>query len=118
MARAQTEEMSVWKEAIAPARGTALLVFARSPRADARRKLRAAGPAAAAGVTEALLAHTLGVAEAAGRTTVLVADADAARWAPAGMATLAQRGAGFGQRFRNAVADAFAAGFDRVIAVV
>jgi hypothetical protein len=34
------------------------------------------------------------------------------------MATLPQRGAGFGERFRNAVADAFAAGFDRVIAVV
>ncbi len=97
-------------------RGTAVLIFARSPLIDARRKwLAAAGAGVSA--TAVLLAHTLAVARDAGQEVVLVTDREMTALAPPGVRTVPQRGAGFGARFRNAVADAFAAGFARVVVI-
>lgn len=99
------------------ARGTALLVFARSPHADARRKLRGAGAGAGASAAAALLTHTLDVARTVGATVVLAGDTDVHQRAPAEVTVQPQQGAGFGARFRNAVASVFAAGFERVVAI-
>ena len=72
---------------------------------------RAAGASAAT----LLLDHSLAVARAVGTDTIVAGDEEITGSRPAGVYLLRQRGNGFGQRLRNAVADTFALGYRRVV---
>jgi glycosyltransferase A (GT-A) superfamily protein (DUF2064 family) len=95
---------------VIPGGGCCVLLFARAPRLEARRKgLPGAEPVFG-------LAEDRVAAAAAAIGFDLLVVGDAARVRP-GSPSLRQRGRGFGERLRNAVADARALGYARMLVV-
>ena len=98
--------------------GSAILVFARGPRVESRLKLLGRGDrGTGASAATLLLEHSLAVARGSGADTIVAGDEEIARSRPAGVRLLLQRGTGFGERLRNAVADTFALGYRRVVVI-
>ena len=98
--------------------GSAILVFARGPRVESRLKSLGRGDrGAGASAATLLLEHSLAVARGSGADTIVAGDEEIARSRPAGVRLLLQRGTGFGERLRNAVADTFALGYRRVVVI-
>ena len=97
---------------------SAILVFARAARPESRLKPLGGGDrATGASAATLLLDHSLGVARAVGTDTIVAGDEEIAGSRPVGAYLLRQRGNGFGQRLRNAVADTFALGYRRVVVI-
>ncbi|MGZ8797716.1 MAG: DUF2064 domain-containing protein [Thermoanaerobaculia bacterium] len=88
----------------------AVLVFARSPRAEAAAK----GVDRYAGIFRAVAGAWLRAAASCGAVPVIACDE---RDEPAfrGVTCIAQRGVSFGERLANAAADVFAAGFETLL---
>ena len=88
----------------------AVLIFARSPRAEAAAK----GVHRHAGIFRAVAGAWLRAAASCGAVPVIACDE---RDQPAfpGVTCIAQRGLSFGERLANAAADAFAAGFKTLL---
>ena len=98
--------------------GSAILVFARGPRVESRLKSLGRGDrGTGASAATLLLEHSLAVARGSGADTIVAGDEEIARSRPAGVRLLLQRGTGFGERLRNAVADTFALGYRRVVVI-
>ena len=102
--------------AVAPAGRAAVVVFACDPRIEAARKPLVGGHSVA--VHAALLADTVERVHRTGADLVLAWRGDegrAQKLRP--RALLGQRGRGFGERLRHALADVAALGYDRVAVV-
>ena len=98
--------------------GSAILVFARGPRDESRLKsLGRSDRGAGASAATLLLEHSLVVARGSGADTIVAGDEEIARSRPVGVRLLLQRGTGFGERLRNAVADTFALGYRHVVVI-
>lgn len=95
---------------------SAVVVFGQGERRDAGR-MRGGSRAVSADAATLLCRLALEAANGSGADVVLAGDEDLAASPPAGVSFILQRGRGFGDRFRNAVQDAFALGYRRVVIV-
>lgn len=93
-----------------------VLVFARTPRDEARAKPFGA-VAHAERLHRALRAHALATAAAAGFATRLVTSGDDAPAVAPAVEIARQRGGSFAERLQHAVADAFADGWHKVVVI-
>lgn len=95
---------------------SAVVVFGQGERRDAGR-MRGGSRAVSADAATLLCRLALEAGSGSGADILLAGDEDLAASRPAGVSFILQRGCGFGDRFRNAVRDAFALGYRRVIIV-
>ena len=92
-----------------------ILIFARGPGHESRRKPLSRDPSLAQSAAAELLEHTLEAARAAEADILVAGENELLAHPPEDVGLLRQRGAGFGERLRNAASDAFALGYGRVV---
>jgi 2-phospho-L-lactate guanylyltransferase (CobY/MobA/RfbA family) len=97
---------------LAPA---AVVVFGRAAHREARKLAAHRDGSFTRSAAMLLYRHALAVARGAGVDVVLACDEDTD--APDDLRVIRQRGGGFGERFQNAVADAFGLGYHRVVVI-
>lgn len=93
----------------------AVVVFGRAAQREARKLAGRRRDSFARSAAVLLHRHALAVAEGAGADVVLACDEGAD--APRSLRVIRQHGRGFGERFRNAVSDAFGLGYRRVVVI-